>query len=343
MLRYPPDELSWEEVWKDAYVSAMQINTPESREMADRQHRCSHQLRVQTPHSASAEAAASSPIAPCARDAVSVVIASVVLQTAEGVTELPPTNAAEGYMKRVSIATASLSSLSALSTASRRSPLLLRGRCAWQWLTAPLSSPEAASSVQRDEAAMFDDEDIGVHVTSYTARPQPYGAPPRFSSSSSRSTRPSSSSAHVGSDDFSSSDSDGGGPSSHRTPSSSSPAGGGRPRGRAAAGPVRHLIPHSPHCASLGKSVNRPFVCIWPDTVDGRGRRSGDEADGPTAERCQADFPSRQACENHIRSRHTKEKLACSYGGCVFSTHDVQNLSKHERNTHREAPQRRTL
>jgi hypothetical protein len=36
MLRYPPNELTWEEVWKDAFISALQINTPESRHMAER-------------------------------------------------------------------------------------------------------------------------------------------------------------------------------------------------------------------------------------------------------------------------------------------------------------------
>ena len=35
MLRYPPAELTWEEVWKDAYVSALQINTTETKDMAE--------------------------------------------------------------------------------------------------------------------------------------------------------------------------------------------------------------------------------------------------------------------------------------------------------------------
>ena len=103
--------------------------------------------------------------------------------------------------------------------------------------------------------------------------------------------------------------------------------GGGSGKGRRSS--RREPIPHSPHCEQLSGHLNRPFQCIFPDTVDGVGGGGG--------ERCDAEFATRQACENHIRTRHTKERLSCSYDGCTWSTHDVQNLNKHERTTHKQA------
>ena len=105
----------------------------------------------------------------------------------------------------------------------------------------------------------------------------------------------------------------------------------------------RHpTVERSPHCQPLDRSVNKPFVCIYPYTLTGRrvDRRDGlqeDEANGAGGggggerDRCGQEFGTRQACENHIRGRHTFEKLKCSFPNCGFSSTDVQNLNKHER------------
>ena len=107
-----------------------------------------------------------------------------------------------------------------------------------------------------------------------------------------------------------------------------------QPRGRQLR---RHpTVEHSPHCQPLERSVNKPFLCIYPFTLSGRrvnagGAEEEDSSGGSEVGRCAAEFGTRQACENHIRSRHTLEKLKCSFPRCGFAHSDVQNLNKHER------------
>ena len=117
------------------------------------------------------------------------------------------------------------------------------------------------------------------------------------------------------------------------------PSSGDQPRGRHTR---RHLtVERSPHCQPLERNVNKPFVCIFPYTLSGRrvdipqqqeggGEGAGDGGGGET-NRCGQEFNTRQACENHIRSRHTFEKLRCSFPNCGFASTDVQNLNKHEK------------
>ena len=111
----------------------------------------------------------------------------------------------------------------------------------------------------------------------------------------------------------------------------------------------RHpTVERSPHCQPLERNVNKPFVCIYPFTLNGRrvgggsgsggggggeveGVERGGGGGGSERERCGQEFSTRQACENHIRSRHTYEKLKCSFPNCGFSSTDVQNLNKHEK------------
>ena len=191
---------------------------------------------------------------------------------------------------------------------------------------------------------MFEDEDIGVDVSSYhptpprsTPLPHPHGPGRRASASTSAPAARRSTTSSIPSSFYSTSSR----PSSSTTPTSSSlfddddiestpalsthAATGvrstitGSRKGRRST--RRGLIPHSPYCLVLEGGLNRPYLCVFA---------------GDGGQRCNADFSSRQACENHIRSRHTKERLACSYGDCVFSTHDFQNLTKHERTVHRD-------
>ena len=109
-------------------------------------------------------------------------------------------------------------------------------------------------------------------------------------------------------------------------------------------------LERSPHCQSLERSVNKPFVCIYPYSLSGRRvdrpedqqQEAGEgESGGGSNERdrCDQEFGTRQACENHIRSRHTFEKLQCTYPNCGFSSTDVQNLNKHERTHVRQVTQ----
>ena len=99
----------------------------------------------------------------------------------------------------------------------------------------------------------------------------------------------------------------------------------------------RHpTVEHSPHCQPLERSVNKPFLCISPYTLSGRrvgfgGAEVDDSGGGSEVGRCAQEFGTRQACENHIRSRHTLEKLKCSFPRYGFAHSDVQNLNKHER------------
>ena len=116
------------------------------------------------------------------------------------------------------------------------------------------------------------------------------------------------------------------------------------PRGRASR---RHpTVERSPHCQPLERNVNKPFLCIYPYTLNGRRVDISDDQQqqqqeeeggvesgggGSDRDRCGQEFSTRQACENHIRSRHTMEKLKCSFPNCGFSSTDVQNLNKHEK------------
>ena len=94
----------------------------------------------------------------------------------------------------------------------------------------------------------------------------------------------------------------------------------------------RHpAVERSPYCQALDRSVNRPFVCLWPHTVDGHRAPGPVEGMEERGAPCVLDFATRQACENHIRSRHTYEKLKCSYPSCGYAHTDIQNLNKHER------------
>ena len=45
MLRYPPNDLSWKELWEDAYLSNLQMKTEDSRGIAERQPPPSTTLR----------------------------------------------------------------------------------------------------------------------------------------------------------------------------------------------------------------------------------------------------------------------------------------------------------
>ena len=97
----------------------------------------------------------------------------------------------------------------------------------------------------------------------------------------------------------------------------------------------------SEHCQPLERNVNKPFLCIYPYTLSGRRvdapqQPEGEGEDGSGAvggerDKCGQEFNTRQACENHIRSRHTFEKLRCSFPNCGFASTDVQNLNKHEK------------
>ena len=211
----------------------------------------------------------------------------------------------------------------------------------------PPASPRVTDESAPSSPPMFDDEDIGVHSYSYRpSQPSSTSAPPpshhRTSLPSSLPSHsrlpPSSSSSHSDPIDISDDDID-----SDPTPTPSSQPRpvilplrtGEERRGKGRRSKRRDPIPHSPHCSVVNTNLNRPFQCIYPDRL-GERRRVDDEKSGD-GRRCNADFSSRQACENHIRARHTKERLPCSYGGCVFSSTDFQKLTKHEREVHKNA------
>jgi len=87
----------------------------------------------------------------------------------------------------------------------------------------------------------------------------------------------------------------------------------------------------NPHCKELpDRSLQRRFICIYPRTE----QNFGQDIDGEPP--CEHDFGTRQECQNHIRSKHTKERLMCPYPECDRGYFDRQNLSKHTRDHERQ-------
>ena len=280
----------------------------------------------------------------------------------------------------------------------------MRLRCCSQWLIQPTVVEEApARAAAVDETSMFEDEDIGIHVSaSASSSSQPPAAAATASSRSvehidltvpKRQSRddirwalfPSAARAAAAAASSSSSAAAaftvpglpkrsrlsltgsppprsevGSTAEAQQSPVPSPPRSAPLPRGKRGRA-ARHAIPRSPHCRVLPSSINRRFVCVYRRGSGERNGHGGQEEEGDEieneegegeererggqqeergggeageGEECGLDFVTRQACENHIRTRHTREKLRCAAAGCLYASYDLQNLTKHERKAH---------